>query len=122
MARKADIDEKAYSAEDRNDELCDIQLLCNENDRQRYACGKCHQLAINAKVLNCNNHDMDLTLYCDKCALLIVSADKCPVVEHKKPTFCNTKTDDTIKRNLKFMCLYSSRSVNQNIVGPVDDT
>eukprot|EP01084_Bolivina_argentea_P119798 212387_1 len=99
------------------DNLFDIHLVCNDTDKNTYGCGQCSKLATNAKGLRCDEkyHDHTPTLYCDKCAILIQTTNKCPVNQHENPTFSDEKIFQVqIQKNIKFMCPYSLHQNNHD--------
>eukprot|EP01083_Nonionella_stella_P069369 184927_1 len=101
----------ARQVDSESNEICDIHLLYNEEDKQQYMCGQCHNLAINTKALICtNNHEPDVTFYCGSCAASIQSNNQCPINQHQNPRFADENTAQArIRRDLEFICPYSAQ-------------
>eukprot|EP01083_Nonionella_stella_P077676 212239_1 len=93
-----------------NNNLCDIRLLYNDDDKRDYMCGQCHNLAINTKALICTNHEQDTALYCGSCATSIQSGNQCPINQHQNPIFSPQHVVQArITQNLEFICPYSAQ-------------
>ena len=98
------------------DDIRDINLLCNQNDKEEFKCGQCHQLALRAQQLTCDtkHHQQSLSLFCKKCAMSMKqSSNKCPVNQHDNPIFiADHRSEKKIEYTLQFKCIYSSQSGN----------
>eukprot|EP01083_Nonionella_stella_P077678 212242_1 len=109
-----------------NNNLCDIRLLYNDDDKRDYMCGQCHNLAINTKALICtDNLEQDTTLYCGSCAISIQSLNQCPIKQHQNPIFSDQSAAQArIKRSLEFICPYSAQFNPHHVQnhGAIQDT